>query len=199
MAVQTIELMASLVAPIVQWESDSMMAFNFNLVASSFYWPIGHIITYLLYLGCSDGKVRCQSVEARGRLSVCHVTPSSIHWWWWWSGTIMCKSSNVMVLMLCGNVTYMWKGFITFFVLPPYFFMLTHPYPFLQREKKPFLHPKHCYIAVLPSFLSALSDRRESKLLFFHFVASCEQSVLHYRVPRHYRLILWHRLCSEQS
>ena len=68
MAVQTIELMASLVAPIaslslVQLESDSMMAFNFNFVASSFYWPIGHIITYLLYLSCSDGRVRCQSVE----------------------------------------------------------------------------------------------------------------------------------------
>ena len=48
----------------VQLESDSMMSFNFNfVVASSFYWPICHIITYLLYLGCSDGRVRCQSVE----------------------------------------------------------------------------------------------------------------------------------------
>ena len=128
-----------------------MMALNFNfVVASSFYWPIGHIITYLLYLGCSDGQSPL-SIR-RGRLSVCHVTPSSIHWWWWWSGTIMCKSSNVMASMLCGNLIYMWKGFITFFVLPPYFFMLTHPYPFLQREKKPFLHPKHCYIAVFFPF-----------------------------------------------
>lgn len=53
----------SLSLSLLQLESDSMMAFNFNFVASSFYRPIGHIITYLLYLGCSDGRVRCQSVE----------------------------------------------------------------------------------------------------------------------------------------
>ena len=123
-----------------------MMALNFNfVVASSFYWPIGHIITYLLYLGCSDGQSPL-SIR-RGRLSVCHVTPSSIHWWWW-SGTIMCKSSDVMVSMLV--ISYICEKALSpslFFHLPPYFFMLTHPYPFLQREKKPFFAPQtllHC-------------------------------------------------------
>lgn len=52
----------------------------------------------------------------------------------------------------------------------------------LAARRIPFLRPKHCYIAV--SLLAALSDRRESKLLFFHFVASCEQSVLHYMVSQ---------------